>query len=65
MGGIHTILANPLTHSIPLEFDHSLNQQININGPAQTVHNEDYRGLSETMTYPGKLSSSSTKQHTS
>ena len=49
MGGIHTILANPLTHSIPLEFDRSLNQQININGPAQTVHNEDYRGLSETI----------------
>jgi len=40
MGGIHTILANPLTHSIPLEFDCSLSQQININGPAQTVHND-------------------------
>jgi hypothetical protein len=49
MGGVQAILANPMTHSIPLEFDRSLNQQININGPAQTVHNDEYRGLSETI----------------
>jgi len=49
MGGVYTILANPSKHSLPFEFDRSLNEQININGPSHTVHNEDYRGLSETI----------------